>query len=327
MKIFRLHLSIPTFLVLLQSSALLAQVADSIQFRIVNQEVYGPELKNEATNFFCVDTLYTWTSGVQIEELRAGKALLNRSKSPTKGYSEFDVALRDTYNKKDTLIQLLLEERFANKRFAWTNGWATLLGWKGETYGEHLIQIVLKPESIIGSMDCTSGCPLQFFDRNGKALSKEYVLANSDRIAGVYHVNEGISKRTIWKRKRGGTYARESKCKHYAKDYVPFREFVLVNEKMIASWSYGTPEIKSEIAREVHFLSQFVDMKDCNLKAHSSILDCWYYPNYAQMSAQNYFDFSKCIENDYYLFNRKRISKIISELEGVLAKQSSEIRR
>ncbi len=160
MKTFRPHFSIVALLLFIKSTSLLAQVTDSIQFRIANQEVYGPELKNEAINFFCVDTFYTWTSGEQIEELRAGKALLNRSKSPTKGYSEFDVALRDTYNKKDTLIQLLLEERFANKRFDSTNGWDTLLGWKGETYGEYLIQIVLKPESIIGSMDCTSGCPL-----------------------------------------------------------------------------------------------------------------------------------------------------------------------
>jgi hypothetical protein len=81
---------------------------------------------------FVRDTFYTWTSPEQIAELRSGQNLLSRSKSKDNKLSHFDLAIRDPAFSKSPITALLQDTLFTNKRFAWTNAWATVMGWDNE---------------------------------------------------------------------------------------------------------------------------------------------------------------------------------------------------
>src|SRR6266498_2814060 len=70
-------------------------------------------------NDFFKTVLYTWTTKTQIDLLRTNKVLLTKSKSETKGYSIYDVSLRDTILYNNPYAKLLREDRFSKKRFAW----------------------------------------------------------------------------------------------------------------------------------------------------------------------------------------------------------------
>ena len=281
-------------------------------------EVYG-------NNFF-QNTFYTWTTEEQITELRKNKTLLTKSKSETKGYSLFDISLRDSPFKNNSIAKLLLEEQFAKKRFAWTNSWATVMGWEGENYGNHLIKIILDDKAIIGKFDVFNMKePFSFFDLKGNPLTIDYVLKNKDRIAAIYHVNQYEGKRFVHWRKRRGTYGTPTKGKKNVEAKIPFREFVIVNEKMIKSWSYGTSDIKNEISSEIALLKQFQKSNEANKKAYGRWQDSWDDSSSGNENGFLNYHASTCFENNYYLFNTKNLQVIINNLQLALTQQSAEI--
>ncbi len=282
-------------------------------------------------NDFIRSTLYTWTTAEQIDELARTKKLLTRSRSETKGYSLFDISLRDSTLMDDPLAQLLQEERFAKKRFAWTNSWATIMGWKGETYGHHLIKIVLSDSAIIGKFNISeTEEPLVFFDMEGRKLTANEVLKSKHRIGAIYHVNHYVGARTEWK--KTGTYHGMGKRENHDAR-VPFREYVIVNEGMIEDWSYGTSDTENRILADVEQLERFMRTKEVGRKAYRSGWDAW--TDYVseelgeQPAADSHaaFESFTCFMNDYYLFNRKRIRRVIAELRSAFAERSGEIRK
>lgn len=287
--------------------------------------------KGVYANDFIRNTFYTWTTAEQIDELAKNKVLLTKSRSETKGYSQFDISIRDSTLKDNLFAQLLQEERFAKKRFAWTNSWATIMGWKGETYGHHLIKIVLSDSAIIGTFDLSeTEEPLAFFDMQGRKLTSDTVLRNKHRIAAIYHVSHFTGTRTEWK--NTGTYHGPGKWEnHEAK--VPFREYVIVNEGMIEDWSYGTSDTENRILAEVELLERFRRSKEVGQKAYRR----WSYPwtNYMSnapgdqpaVDSRAAFDSFTCFNNDYYLFNRKRLRRIIAQLRSALTEGSGTIRK
>jgi hypothetical protein len=292
---------------------------DSIPIRILLQHaVYNDDCARA--------TFYTWTTVEQIEELRTTKKLLSKSKSATKGYSLFDKAINDSIFNGIPTIQLLKQEQFSKKRFAWVNGRATIMGWEGEKYGTQLIKMVVNTDAIIGKLDVNELTdPIHFFNLKGDSLTIKYVMENKNKIAVIYHLNSKQGIRTRPKRK-GTYYHYRGKSKEYNGE-IPFREFVLVNETMIDTWSYGTEEIKNEIRSEIELLKllktqEYVDQKLYDITDFS----CTYIHKNAPLQDLEYcFSANKCFDNDYYLFNKKRLQKIIDQLELVLKLQSIPI--
>lgn len=168
--------------------------------------------------------LYTWTRPDQIMTLRGNPRLLIRSRSVDGVLSLFDTVLA---TDPSPLARLLKRPGLSLRRYAWSNPWATLAGWEGESYGDQLVRVELKPEALVLYYDPTSPGRWRATNLRGGAVSAAMALANPQYVAAVYHVYPGNSS--------GG-------------NTTPFREFVLVNESMIARWEYATPAVRDELA-------------------------------------------------------------------------------
>lgn len=158
--------------------------------------------------------LYTWTTGAQIEELAKSELLLSRGESATYGPSGFDRVLA-ARPPSDALARLLRNEAYAKKRFAWPAPWATVSGLAGTPYGDRLVRIELGDDAIVLRHVLSSGA-WDGFDMRGARVDEATILAHPERLAAVYFVSN-VSE--------PGRPA--------------YREYVLLNESQIASWSYG----------------------------------------------------------------------------------------
>ncbi|MGZ4049093.1 MAG: hypothetical protein ACXVPU_06200 [Bacteroidia bacterium] len=273
---------------------------------------------------FIRKTLYTWTTPEQINELRTGKKLLLKSKSNTGDLSLYDKALRDSTFKGIPVIQLLKQPQFSKKRYAWINCWSTCMGTEEEKYGGQLIRIVLNADAIIGKLDVLNlPDPIQFFNLKGEKLSAAFAIENQDKIAVIYHENMLSVKRTQEQEKRSGSrYVYNGKYKK-EKVNIKYSEFVIVNEKMV-TWSYGTEEIKNEIASEINYLKQLSLSEKANQLGYRD--NCDHLKAGSEYDDVNCaFESNKCFNIDYYIFNKERLQKIIDTLEQDLKQQSAPI--
>ena len=177
--------------------------------------------------------LYTWTTREQVAELEKDHVLLTRAESPQHGGSYFDQMLHVRALAKDPLAEMLRTTPFARARYAWPAPWATLFGIGGESYGDRLIRITLKPEAWI-AVFMTSKKDLEVRDLSGKTVPTSEALAHPERIAGVYFLHD--TPKTGYAASMAG-----------ASERIGYREYVLCNESMIDSWSIRTPEIREEL--------------------------------------------------------------------------------
>lgn len=178
-------------------------------------------------------TLYTWTTREQIDALRRGEEplLLSRQEHPTFGASAFDRAVAKA-PKGDPGAEVFARADGGTRRFAWANPWATVMGTPDEDYGDHLLRIQLRADSIFASFDAETK-RWRFFDLRGDALTASEAYDRADRLAAVYHVAAAPSR---------------------------FREFVLCNELQIESWSYAGPRMVEAMERYEQMLERLVEL-------------------------------------------------------------------
>jgi hypothetical protein len=176
---------------------------------------------------FARRVLYTWTTAEQVEDLRRDRRLLVREESPERGASYFEQLVHELAIHGNATAKLLDSTGFAKSRFAWPAPWATREGWEGEKYGDHLIRVVLKPEAIVLAVDVAGAFRAR--DLANRPVALDDVAARPERIAAVYF-ETGL-----------------------------YREYVLCNESMIATWSVGTQDIADELAAEVRSLAALAD--------------------------------------------------------------------
>lgn len=186
-------------------------------------------------------TLYTWTTREQAEELRHGGPLLVRETSPTRGESLYDVALEAHAQRGQQLARVLREPRFRKARFAWTNPWATLVGWEGETYGDQLVAVTLREDAWIVRFTCSFG-GFTVLDLEGRTVDLAEVLAHPERIGAVHYINDVGGAR--------GTFVEPRFHVHGT-----YREYVLPNESMIERWELGTDAVRTSLARSVELVA------------------------------------------------------------------------
>jgi hypothetical protein len=196
---------------------------------------------------FARRTLYSWTKpeGARWLVKQRPPVLLRWEVHPhPPDVSFYDVHLRST--EDDAMGAMLGNPPFDHVRYAWPNPWGACDGLDDERYGDQLIRVVLRPDALLvrfvprtdegldGRIDDANpyrlGLPeWSFFDLDGNEVPRAAALAEARRIAAVFHASPTRLRPEV------GT------------GYSGYREYVLVNEAMIESWSLGTPEIDAAL--------------------------------------------------------------------------------
>jgi hypothetical protein len=188
-------------------------------------------------------TLYTWTTEAQIKELARDPTLLTRTESAKHGASYFDQIVDDRAKRGDALAAVLRTSPFVRARYTWPAPFATFGGWPGEVYGGQLLRIDLKPTAWIAVLR-TSRLGWDIVDLDDRPVELAEVLLHPERIAAVHFIHDAPGSGSY--RTSAGPLERAA-----------FREYVVCNESMIASWSTGTDAIAAEIGAEADALAAF----------------------------------------------------------------------
>ncbi len=166
--------------------------------------------------------LFTWTTSEQLGLLRKHRRLLFRKRGSDGSRSLYEVVIEDV---DDPVTRMLRGDAFTHKRFAWANPWGTALGWgPGARYGDVMVRVVLKPEAVIAFMKVEAeagSIQWRFATASGQPVTESEALANPERVAAVFHES--------------------------VEDEDAYREYVLVNESMIASWEVATPGLAATL--------------------------------------------------------------------------------
>ncbi|HEY0463055.1 MAG TPA: hypothetical protein VGC79_02550 [Polyangiaceae bacterium] len=195
--------------------------------------------------------LYSWTTDEQVAELRAGGPLFSRSESPGKGrglaMTQLVEFAAEGTEPAHRLAASLAGTVFAKLRFSWPNPWATLMGWPGETYGNQLLQVTLRPEAWIANFIPSRG--LSVVDSSNQPIDIATAAANPERIGAIYFQSESVDGQVS--------------CGTFSHSYVAFREYVLGNLPMVQSWSLATPEIRAQLEADIATLEAFSKELSC----------------------------------------------------------------
>jgi hypothetical protein len=192
---------------------------------------------------------------------------------------------------------------FAKVRFSWTNPWATLLGWPGETYGSQLLEVELKPEAWIGYFDANG---LVVYDAQGAIVPTETALANPQQIGAIYY--------------QSSADASSNYCGTFSQGAVGFREFILGNIAMVKHWSLATPEITQRLNDDVAALRSFEAMAACasilDPSTWQSSVSCEWANGYFPGSFLQDYEFSIGIPSEVYWPSPENIEALIAALEA-----------
>lgn len=249
--------------------------------------------------------LYTWTTEEQIAELRAGGPLLSRTEreglGPGAAYEYFAQA-----SETNAIAALLNQERFAPSRHAWLHPWATRMGWPGESYGNQLLKIVLKPEAWL--VKVISG-GFSVWDLNGNPIDEQQALDDPARIGVVY-----FQKDLALDGSECGTFG--SRGKH------GFREYIVNNPAMIESWSHGTTELLERLQTDIAMVKEFARrIRACpetnGWERWSGDLIC---NNFTRSSVTELgaYEQALALPSEYYLPQPANMVALIETLEGDL---------
>lgn len=248
---------------------------------------------------------YSWTTDEQVAELRAGTPLFSRSESPGNGrglaINELLALAAAGSAPENALADQLANGVFAKARFAWTNPWATLLGWPGESYGNQLLQIELTPDAWIAYF--YSG-QLRVYDSKNQLVAIEIALASPERIGALFFQSEAD---------RASAY-----CGTFSQGGVGFREFVLGNIGMVQRWSLATPEIAERLSADVARLKQYKEqlLEPAPQSTWSQQLTCdWEMPYIACNNALYNYNYSLALPSDLYWPSAENLAALIAALE------------
>ncbi|HEY4158020.1 MAG TPA: hypothetical protein VGM29_07980 [Polyangiaceae bacterium] len=250
---------------------------------------------------------YSWTTDDQVAELRAGGPLFSRSESPGQGpglaVTQLAAFGASGTGSQQTLAAQLASSVFAKIRYGWTNPWATLLGWPGESYGTQLLQIELKPEAWIAFFSAQG---LYVNDAQGQSVAIETALASPERIGAIYFESSADPSSVT--------------CGTFSTSAVAFREFVLGNIQMVQRWSLATPEIAGRLSSDITELQAFESELSClavpDQASWSSGLECAWQNRSAGSGALMSYDFSLGIPSALYWPSMENIAALIAALQA-----------
>ncbi|MCB9753319.1 MAG: hypothetical protein H6713_25545 [Myxococcales bacterium] len=180
---------------------------------------------------FARGVVYTWTTAEQVEALRASRALLVATSTTHGRPSPFNRALarlaEDAEGPGAAIARALVEDpQLQRRRYAWTSPYATTLGLAARRYGDALVAVELDSSAYVLRFMPYEDAPLAAVDLRGVAVPLSEVAAHPERLGAVYHARDG------------------------PRAAIAFREYVLCNPAMIASWSLATPALAELVAEE-----------------------------------------------------------------------------
>jgi hypothetical protein len=183
---------------------------------------------------FARGVLYSWTTPATAARLRKTAELFDDNQLPD-GPTPYVRWLEHIASRGDASGQLsralLGHPDLRRRRYAWPRPFATRLGLGERDYGDQLIRVELDPRAIIGRFDPEGREVWTFRDLDGRPVPLARALAEPGRIGAILHVREGQ-----------GPEPR-------------YREYVLCNEAMIASWSLATPAVAGAITEDTQKLN------------------------------------------------------------------------
>lgn len=202
-----------------------------------------PVFSDQAVSPVFFRELYSWTTDEQVDEIRAGAVLLTRSEreglGPGYAFEKMQL-LTAMPGEIGELAAVLTSESFAKGRYAWPNPWATRMGWPGETYGNRLLRIVLKPDALIVVF---VGGSLSVIDSTNAQVTLTEALAQPERLAGFYFIKDFT---------QGGPF-----CGSFSGGGNVYREFIISNENMIEEWSLETETIRQRLLDDIARLETY----------------------------------------------------------------------
>lgn len=225
-----------------------------------NDELYAAFAKDVLLhNKFGRTVFYSWTTTKQVDSLRNDGPLLYKSQSDEGEQSLYDLSLNDKKYNTDPVAELLRNPAFVRKRYAWSNPWATCDALTPEYYGDQLLEIMLEDSAYICGFFPGTKSPFRVVRTNGEPVTVTELLAHPDRIGAVYHVNS-MNRKPRGSIKRKGT--RMLPGKFFKPYFEPFREYIIVNERMVKQWSYGTPGVSDRIAKDAYKFTRLAEKND-----------------------------------------------------------------
>ena len=237
-----------------EQGARYCQVRDLVAASTPTAELAAFELRHDD---FARRTLYSWTTADQVRELRDDPTLLTRA-ATVEGEPGRAAEVIQLHAESDPLAALLAAPRFENKRFAWSNAWATLRGFGGESYGDHLLRITLREQAWLGRLivGLDGSIEWAFADVHGNAVAAADVLRSPERLAAVYFLDQ-----------------RGAGCGTLGSGGSAFREYFLCNEAMLESYALYTSEVRAELERSI---SALTGLRQALVDGRCSIIDqCW----------------------------------------------------
>jgi len=269
-------------------------------------------------NALALRVAYTWTTAEQIAELRAGGPLFSRSESPQYGPSLFDRAMIAQAAAGERWAKLLRQPEYRRARFAWTNPWATLLGWPAESYGDQLIRIELREDAWLAVHAAQAG-GCHFVDVYGRRVKAEQVMATPRRLAGVYFIQD-----RVWARATMGTFVGAGEAM--------YRELVLCNEAMIASFEVGTAAPKEALRRAIAGLGAL--RRELGKPAAKASVQVWsgtvarrWMTSTPPSAALDAYEAALAFPNQFYQPSDAQLGQLVAALERALGAQPPSLHR
>jgi hypothetical protein len=256
--------------------------------------------------------LFSWTTNEQAAALRRDQVLFSQSEragmGPGYAFEVFELIAQDqSLPERAALANLLGGELFEKARYAWSEPWATRMGWPGEEYGGNLLRIVLKPEAWVVVV---KDADLQVFDLENRPVSMSEALANPTRLGAIFYQRDSSE---------GGPSCTGS----FIQGSNGYREFIVGNLAMVEEWSLGTQQLRDRLSANIAQLSSFLErIRACPITISAQrwnlTVVCNWNTRGAEVSEISAYEHALAIPSDNYLAVPERIAATIETLQGDL---------
>ena len=247
--------------------------------------------------------LVTWTTPQQIDALRSSRVLLVATaytRGPPSPFVWIIAKLARRTGALGALAGVLSSDaRFSRRRYAWSAGYATVLGLASKRYGNELVAIRLREDTLVAAIAPERDPPISVRDLEQHEIPLDRALAEVARIGATYHVRTG---KDVPKR---------------------FREYVLVNETAIERWAVGTPDIHAEVEAEAALLRDLKAelgsappaIEHIEHIEHRGPLEAWRHVD-AQSPLRALWEGTLAFQNDRYLLDAQRVDAALEAVEA-----------
>ena len=257
--------------------------------------------------------LFSWTTDEQANAIRQDRALFSQSARPGVGLEYASPVLGKigedpTVPERAQLANLLGGELFAQGRYAWSEPWASRMGWPGEDYGGNLLRIVLKAEAWIVVV---KGGDLNVFDLENNPVSLAEALSTPTRLGAIFYEKDEFA---------GGPSCND----RFSSGSNGYREFIVGNLAMVEEWSLGTQQNRDRLSANIDQLGSFLERsRSCPITSSAEQWNLAVVCHWGQASppdAMELFAYEQAlsIPSDNYLAVPERIAAIIDTLRGDL---------